>query len=486
MSDVKPNDPTPIHHADDVVHLYSGVGADIKSGVEIEIPFFNPKSANLDVMSLSQNKVLKNAAQDALIGDWIHNEPTSELLEVASIAAPLSGIKDVMDDTNKKMAILLEKAEKLGLKRSYFQELPERTSDDLLSRIVNVDRYKVMYAPYRDDMRETVRYFAVCKSNQVSVSYKNPDHGLNDVRRLYFLAPFLFLLTDNSTGFMEGKAFSGHAGMHLRHNGLDQRRGGVMPYAITARSGDEFFARHIDHVFNNPLFMYYNLEGGLERVPSGDWGVTFNTLKSRGLNTNSNYLLAQSVLWPDVKIAALKNAQGNVYNHRYEARMFGVGAHQHQTALIITAALAMHEDFAASVDDLLLRYGFDSATPKASLELLENSYANARNHNGKFFDIAYGHGVMRAFAKEFADLVEDIADDLGLDDELQPLLTICRTGCSDGKINRILFPTLKDVLDFQRSYDPALLENPDLCAKNYLFHNTSGKSNKDALKPCCG
>lgn len=488
MSDVNPNDMTPVSSADDVVHLYSGVDKQIMTGLEIEMAFFDPKSKTLAPMSLAQNRVVKNSAKAALTGDWIHNEPTSELLEIASIARPYSGLFEIINDTNAKIALLHEKAESIGLKRSYFQELPEQTSDDLLSRIVDIERYKVMYAPYRDDMRETVRYFSVCKSNQVSVSYKNPDHALENVRRLYLLAPFLFLLTDNSTGFMEGKPFKGHLGMHLRHNGLDLGRGGVMPYAVTSRTGEEFIARHIDHVFNNPLFMHYNEKGALQRVPSGDWGVTFNRLKERGLNTKSNYFLAQSVIWPDVKIAALKDEKGEVYNHRYEARMFGVGLHQHQTALIITSSLAMHDGFATEIDDLLARYGFDTSKPKEILALLEEAYSNARNHNGKFFDIAYGNGTMRGFAREFADALENISDDLNLDDELQPILTICRTGCTDGKINRLLFPTLKDVLHFQKTYNTEIFDDSNSCAR-MLFAKEIGRrcaESDPVTSPCCG
>ncbi len=461
MSEVNANDLTEINGADDVFDLYLGSGENVKAGIEVELCFYNPDSPDLDVMSLCQNKVLKNSAAAVLPGDWVHNEPTSELLEVASIAASPDNLQSVLDDTNKKIKILTEKAEGLGLKRSFFQELPERTADDLLSRIVQVDRYKVMYDPYRADMKKCVQYFAVCKSNQVSVSHKDPEHLLSNVRRLYTLAPFLFMLSDNSCGFSEGQPFKGHAGMSLRHNGLLEGRGGVLPYVFSAQSGEELIASHIDHVLNNPLFMYYDREGNLTGVPSGDWGVTFNTLKERGLNIASNYYLAQSVLWPDVKIAVLKGADGAVTGHRYEARMFGVGIHQHQTAFVITTLLAFHDAFARGVDDLLARYGFDTADLTAMYDLVISSYAQAREHNGKFFDINYGHGTMQDFARDFADLVEASADDLGLWDAAQALIAICRTGCTDGKVNRLLFPTLNDVLAQQREHDPRIFDNPN-------------------------
>lgn len=467
MSDVNATDVTRIDSPEDVLGLYGGAGRDSKAGIEIELAFFDPEKPGLAPMGLTRNRLLKNSAMNILpeAGDWVHNEPTAELLEIASIPGTAAQIKDVLDDTNRKIAALSEKAQDLGLKRSYFSDLPDKTADELLAHIVDVERYNIMYAPYRADMKDCVRYFAVCKSNQVSVSPKNPDQMLSDVRRLYCLAPFLFMLTDNTSAFSEGQIFKGHAGMHLRHEGLGQGRGGIPPYVFTARNGKEFIRAHIHHAMNNPLFMYYDLDGTLTRVPSGDWSVTFNTLKEHGLNTASNYYLAQSLLWPDVKIAALKDEAGAVTGHRYEARMFGVGIHQHQSAFLIVAGLAFQRDLAENVDELLRQYGFDADDLPAMAAHVSRSYKAARAHNGKFFDIAYGTGTMAAFARDFADLMENACDDPELEDALAPLLTICRTGCTDAKVNRALFPTLADIAAIQKNYDPEIFDNPNRCAR---------------------
>jgi hypothetical protein len=116
-------------------------------------------------------------------------------VEVSSIAAPLGSLRVVMDDLRKKMAVVADVAEQIGVKRSYFQELPEQSADDLLASIVNVERYHAFFKPYRSDMRGFAEYFSVSKSNQVSVSYSTPDHLLDNVRRLYLLAPF-FVFAD--------------------------------------------------------------------------------------------------------------------------------------------------------------------------------------------------------------------------------------------------------------------------------------------------
>ncbi|MCL4678570.1 MAG: hypothetical protein KJ017_08270 [Alphaproteobacteria bacterium] len=486
MSDVNAADRRIINGPEDVYPLYRGAGADVRTGVEVELAFF--KANDLAPIGVTENENLRAQAHEALgKGVWVHNEPTSETVEVSSIAAPLDDLRAVMDDVTNKIKIVMQVAERNGLKRSYFQELPERTADDLLSRIVNVERYHAFFKPYRSDMRGFAEYFSVCKSNQVSVSYSTPEHMFKNVRRLYLLAPFLFLLTDNSTGFSQGRPFGGHGGMTLRHKGLKEGRGGVPPYVLSARSGEEYLASHIDHVMNNPLYVYYDQDGKIVRLPAGTW-TSFNELKQKGLNTATNYFFAQTVLWPDVKIAALRDADGEVSGHRYEARMFGVGLHQHRTALMITGMLARDEALGAAVDALLKSFGLDPEGGPATQVELDKAYQAARSHGGAFFDIPFGSGTMRAFAQRFADLFEPVLDAAGFGAEGVPMITICRTGCTDGKVNRAVFLTLEDVLDFQMNYDMALFSREDACAKIVFADemNSGSAKRSRAVAACCG
>lgn len=151
--------------------------------------------------------------------------------------------------------------------------------------------------------------------------------------------------------------------------------------------------------------------------------------------------------------------------------MFGVGIHQHQSALLITAGLSFNADFAVRTDRLLREFGFDAVQHEASYELLKKSYAAARTHNGRFLDVSYGNGTMMAFSKRFAELLE--AAYLGSDFEevLAPILMIARSGCTDGKINRLLFSTLEAAKQQQRQYDPAIFNNPNQCARMVYAHD---------------
>lgn len=461
MSEVNASDVRPIESLDDIIHTYVGAGKDAKTGIEVELGFFDPESPTLATMSVPQNKVVKNATNSACGGDFARNEPTSEMLEIGSIASGPDELKAILKDTQHKIECLTKKAADIGLKRSYFQHLPDKTAADLLTNLMDVDRYQAFFGPPRDDMKAVAAYFSVCKSNQISVSYRDHGHMLDNVRRLYVLSPFLFIITDNAAPFNEGLPFKGNAGMH--HRAALGERGGVPPYIYSAKTGQDYIHSHIDHVMNNPLFVYYDEKGDLIRLPSGTF-TSFNELRDQNLNTSTNYFFSQSILWPDVKIAALKDDNEEVVNHRYEARMFGVGLHQHQTAQLIMAALAFDSAFAEKIDELLGRYGFDLSNPEALKAPLENAYKAAREHNGHFLDIAYGQGQMNDFARDFANLIEESSLMHGFEDELAPLLTICRSGCTDSKVNALLFDTLDKAKAFQRSYDPAIFENPNQCA----------------------
>lgn len=457
MSEVNASDTRPINTIDDVYETYLGAKDEARAGVEVELAFFDPKSHDLDTMTVCQNKVVKNAANAACGNNFIRNEPTSEMLEVGSVASKPENLGKVLNDTQKRIECLTQKATDIGLKRSYFQHLPDKTAKQLLSNLMDVDRYQAFFGPPRDDMQGVAAYFSVCKSNQVSVSYKHADHMIENVRRLYVLTPFIFTVLDNAAPFNEGQRFTGNAGMH--HRAALGSRGGVPPYVFTAKTGEEYINSHINHVMNNPLFVYYNEEGKLVRIPTGEW-ITFNELKEKGLNTATNYYFSESILWPDVKIAALKDAKEKVINHRYEARMIGVGMHQHQTAAILIAALAFDPTFARGVDRLLAEYGFNLTKPESLKAPLEKAYKAAREHNLQFMDIQYGNGSMHDFALAFADLVEKSYFIASYDVEITPFLGICRTGLTDSKVNAYLFDTLDKAKTFQREYDPALFENP--------------------------
>ncbi len=442
------------------------------TGVEVEICFFDPEKPGLPIMTPAQNKTVMDKALEAYGPGSFNNEPASDLCEANSFPAKFEDLTTVFDDIQNKLQFLTRKAAALGLKRSSFQDLPHVTSKDLLGSIVDVERYQAFFNPPRGDMKDIAAYFVSAKSTQVSISYKNYDHMLANVRRLYLLAPFLFLLTDNTSGFNEAKPFANHHGMS--HRASLGNKGRFPPYIFSAANGEEYIHEHINHVMTNPMYVYYDEAGELQRLPSGTWWTFDKDLRERGLNTTANYYLAQSILWPDVKIASIRDLDGNVTHHRYEARMFGVGLHQAQTALLIVAGLAFDDDFAAKTDALLRSYGLCTKNAQTCINKLHQAYDNAQNHNGKFFDISYGDGLMADFAKEFGKILDESYTCKVYNAPLAPALHICETGWTDAKVNRALYHTLEDAKSYLQSYDPAIFTNPNTCA--HMLHANKLKS----------
>ncbi|NCC22022.1 MAG: hypothetical protein EOM26_06120 [Alphaproteobacteria bacterium] len=441
MSEVNGRDFRLVRTVSDVLPLYEGAGeANVRCGAELELCFFDP--VTLRPMNSAQNEQLR-----ALAPFDVHQEPGADTLEVLSAPQTLDDGRRVLAEIGEKAAFLTGTARSLGLKRCYFEFLPHVRPETLLADVVAAPRYQAFFVPVRPDMADIAAYFVQSKSAQISVSYSDLDHMLANVRRLYCLAPFLFMLCDNSPPFMNGDpAPVNHLpGMALR-SALGNR-GGIPPYLFTAATGEDYVRAHIEHVLRGPMFAYYDCNGSLVRLPDGQF-TSFESLRFEGLNTAANYFLAESTLWPDVKIAALRDDSGNVNGHRFEARMFGSGSHQTATALAIVGGLACLPAFAGSVERLLKEYGFACDQPAATRGLLGDSYHAARMHGGRFFDVPFGLGRMRDFAERFGDILEDAYSAHPLGEAIAPALRICRTGRNDAAASRRHFRDLPSVLDF--------------------------------------
>jgi hypothetical protein len=422
-----------ISSAEDVIDAYCCADKKSMTGVEVELAYFKPTDTDIRLPTQAENKAIMAALQSQYGEKAFNNEPSTDFVEANSIPAPFDALNTVFDDIDAKIAAADEEAAKHSLKRSPFQDLPTATYDDYLNNIVDVPRYQAFFNPPRADMMDIAHYFTATKSTQVSVSYKNYQHMFENVRRLYLLAPFFFILTDNGSGYKNGERFKGHSGMFHRRSLKD--RGGFPSYVFTSQNGEEYIHAHIHHVMNNPMYVYYDQSGEIVRLPSGTWWTFDKDLRDKGLNTAANYFLAQSILWPDVKIAPLMNDDGQVTHHRYEARMFGVGSHQHYDALLLVATLAYDADFAKAVDTLLANYGLCTSDCDNCIKRLQNAYNAACFHDDKFMNIPYGTGYMNNFAKEFGDLFANSKAARDYIEHISPILEICESGVTDTERN---------------------------------------------------
>lgn len=452
-----------ISSIDDVWHLYQGVGqGQGKMGTEIELAFFDAQS--LAFMTKTQKKELIKAA--AAKGADLNEEPFCDGLEVCSIADSFENIQNILDDTHRKIVLTVDLAAEAGLKRSFFEQSPQVKTNDLLNNIIDNPRYQAFFVPVRADIDAIARYFVSSKSVQASVSYETPDHLLENIRALNYLAPFLFMLTANNAPYLNNdpEKINYLAGMNYRH--ALGHLGGVPDYIFSAKDGEDLLRQHIETVLSTRVFSIFDHDGKQVKTPENQW-KSLRDLESEGLNTEQNYFQVQSMLWRDIAIKPFKDAQGQLSQHRYEARMFGVGMHQHVTASIITGGLAFNSEYHRAVTDLLGKFGFLASQPETTKERLSDAYKNARIHNNKFFDVAYGTGTMRSFAKEFGQITQSLLTDRYLQDSMAPMLYICETGNSDAKAHHDYLCNLEMVKDQQRAHDNQDINNPALTAGLY-------------------
>jgi hypothetical protein len=172
----------------------------------------------------------------------------------------------------------------------------------------------------------------------------------------------------------------------------------------------------------------------------------------KGLNTQSNYELAETFIYNDVKICNLRDAEANVVGKRIEVRPADSGLHQPFSVLLLTAALVPDGKTAEAFDNLLKEYGITGNPPKDAPILLANRRA-AVDHDGWYMDVEFGRDPatgktrsLRDFAADLAGLVAThYANDKAASPDVAKLCDILLTGNCDAKLNAAKYPTLDTV-----------------------------------------
>jgi hypothetical protein len=301
---------------------------------------------------------------------------------------------------------------------------------------------------------ETLRLPLLTSSVQTSFSPEDEDALFRMAYRGYALTPLLMAATNSSAGFLlnedkpvdflpRGKYYLGYGDA-----------GGISPAFLKAENGQEFIQNHIDAVFAAPMHFAYDLDGGI--IPAGkDNRITYAKLVEQGLGTRSNYELAETFLYNDVKVCNLRDEDGRVIGKRLEVRGGDSGIDQPVMAVLLTAALVPDGKAAEQLDALLKDYGF-TGNPKADADLFLSSRAAAVEHGGKFMDVAFGTGRLRDFAADVAGILVNAYAGRKLDADMEKLTEVLMTGNCDAKIFAEQMPTLQSLSAFlQNGAKPA-------------------------------
>lgn len=440
MTDIIKSHSRKIETVEDALALYTPTPAHIagKIGLEVEMGLIK-KTTSTPVLPkanemISIQSMLEEFGFDAQL-------EASGVLEYASPAVPFSDVGKLIHQVHHELAIFEGAAQEHGFTRVPFCIVPTTTVSDALENKIFRERLdaalKAIPHIYNDEALKTPLLTA---GVQASFSPKDMGELFAMTKRGYALTPLLLACMNSFSGFAENEAVRKDFHPRASYYDAHAQAGGIAESFLKSSTSDEFIKNHIDMVFNIPMVFAYNEDGSLLHAEKGKT-LTFAKLVEMGLGTQSNFELAESFLYNDIKICNLPNSAGK----RVEVRAADSGMHQPASVLLLTAALIPDGPTADKFETLLNQYGFIGHPPTDAPLLIEARRAVV-HHKNFFMDVPFGTGLLRDFATNVAALLkEHYAQDMGVQKDLSKLVDILSTGNCDAKVLAKTHPTLKDV-----------------------------------------
>jgi hypothetical protein len=459
MTDVQKTNTKKIATIEDALPLYAPPPVEYtgKMGVEVEMPLIKPGIAKPAIPAAAEMQALQ--AKLKAKGFDAQLEPAG----VIEYAGPPFYTRDTAALLKKMKADIGAfdaAAAEAGYERSPFSIVPTTTKEEALGNMVSRERLQVSLKAMQEIFDDnTLRLPMLTSSVQTSFSPKDAEEMFSMVYRAYALTPLLMAACNSSSGFIvnedrkldylpRGKYYLGYGDA-----------GGISPAFLKAANGDEFIRNQIEAVFKAPMHFAYDLNGGI--IPaSKDNRLTFEKLIQQGLNTQSNYELAETFLYNDVKVCNLRDEAGKTIGKRMEVRGADSGIDQPVMAVILSATLVPEGPAAKAFDALLKDYGF-TGNPKTDAALFLASRKAVVENSDKFMDVAFGTGRLRDFAQDVAGIIATFGNAPARD--IARLTDVLMTGNCDGKIFAEKFETLADVTAFlQKDRKPRQDNSPAL------------------------
>lgn len=438
MTDVRNDDFTRINTIDDVIPLYKGNGlaADRQYiGFETEICVYKkgqdgkPVAASAkDCADLLQH--LKDRGQ----------QPQLEMASAVEYASPPFRVtevpqlvKEIQSGWQEYNAAIREK----GFTANDSALLPFVTLESAESNLVDRDRARGLVKGMKlHKNTEFLKVTLLCTSTQVSLSYKDPADLHDLLATGYALQAPLYALFGNYPAFVEGKAervdYNPRAAFYEKFG----EQGGIPQSLLTAADGDDFIRKHAQQVFNTGLLYYYDHD---KTLVWPEKPVTFEELKAIGLNTRTNYDLAESFIYTDLKVCNIRDENGHPTGKRVEVRGLDAGELGVSAGVPFVHATLRDPVTREQVKALLADYGL---TPDQDgwQQRVQDARHNAAFHGGKYLDVAFGvrpdgsAGNLKEFCRELGTLLELHAQrNPGIAPAIKPLTEICQTGLTQAE-----------------------------------------------------
>lgn len=451
MTDVVKNKDTRINKVEDALALFQPPPAAFtgKTGLEVEMALYRagaskpeiPRAADM----LAMHAALKSAGHDAQL-------EAAGVLEYASPPAALDNLAPLVARVKADMQAFEDEAASHGYTRAPFCILPTTTVQDALDNRVPRERLEASLNVIETALNPNLNRIPLLTTGvQTSFSPKDGDEMFRMAHRGYALTPLLIAAMNSTAGYVENsdERLAHHPrGKYYEMYGAS---GGLADSFAKAADPQGFIRNHIEAVFDSPMFFAYGHDGALIRSTKDDV-LTFRKLIGRGLNTQSNFELAETFIYNDIKVCNLRDETGNVVGKRLEVRAADSGLHQPVSVLLLTAALVPDGKTAETFDALLRDYGF-TGVPRDDAALLKAGREAAVNHGGRFMDVPFGKDPQTGAARSLREFAADVAGlvvahfekDKALSADVSTLADILLTGQCDAKTFAAQYRSLGEV-----------------------------------------
>jgi hypothetical protein len=437
MTDVRSDDFTRINSIEDVIPLYKGNGlAEDKQyiGFETEICIYKnvdgkPVAASSqDCAQLLQHlKNLGHAPQLEMASAVEYASPAFRVTETSQL---VKEIRQSFDDYNAAIR-------SQGFIPSDSALLPFVTLESAESNLVDRDRARGLVKGMKLFKEpEFLKVTLLCTSTQVSLSYKDTDDLHDLLTTGYALQAPIYALFGNYPAFIEGKTEKLDVNPRAAFYEAFGAQGGIPETLLKAKDGDDFIRNHARQVFETLLLFYYDEKKDLVWPEKP---VTFEELKGIGLNTRSNYDLAESFIYTDLKICNIRDESGHPTGKRIEVRGFDAGKLGVEGSVPFIQATLRDPDTRLAVKGLLAEYGL-SPDQDGWQDHVRQARHNAAFHGGKFLDVDFGvkadgkPGNLAAFCRELGDILTLHAQrNPGVASALKDVTDICHTGLTQAE-----------------------------------------------------
>lgn len=224
-------------------------------------------------------------------------------------------------------------------------------------------------------------------SVQVSLNVQDEEDLFSTLALAYRLSPLIYAAFNNHPAQINGGQCCAHYHPRGKFYEAYGKSGGISEAFATASSASEFSRLHVESLYHTPLF-FHHAPGQSEPIVSNGELVTLGALPE-AKQTVSNFRLAESFNYHDVKVCNIRDEANNVTGKRLEVRAFDTSFENMLIAPLFCYLALRQPQGRAGVEQLLSEVGY-SGTPLHYASLLKSARHNAVHHKGKPMQQQFG------------------------------------------------------------------------------------------------